>query len=198
MYAKKIRLGGGINDADYPIQTLVNGKTVNCKYYSRWSGILERAYNPKYHKLQKTYENVSICDEWLRFSNFKKWMEKQDWRGKQLDKDIIKPGNQIYAPEYCCFVSSQVNGALIKSETRKGDCPTGVHYNKARKTYTALLRKAGGKQKNLGSFKDVAEAHSAYVEAKSTYLIELAHEQTDPRIAQGLEAHAKLLTSEET
>lgn len=30
-----------------------------------------------------------MADEWNTFSNFKNWMEKQNWEDKQLDKDII-------------------------------------------------------------------------------------------------------------
>lgn len=56
----------------------------------------------------KTYKRgVTICDEWLTFSNFRAWVIQQDWVGKCLDKDL-KRGKQ-YNPENCCFISTELN-----------------------------------------------------------------------------------------
>jgi len=49
-----------------------------------------------------------------------------------------------------------------------------------------------GKVKSLGRFSTVCAASKAYSESKSNYIIEIAHEQTDPRIKKGLLAHAGL------
>jgi len=41
-------------------------------------------------------------------------MERQDWEGKHLDKDILIPGNKIYSPDRCIFVSSLINLLIDK------------------------------------------------------------------------------------
>ena len=87
--------GVGLNDANYTVNPVVSGKSYLCSIYSRWQGMLERCYSKKYQVLSKTYSECTVCEEWLTFSNFKTWMEQQDWKGKQLDKDIIKKGNKI-------------------------------------------------------------------------------------------------------
>ena len=61
---------------------------------------------------------------------FKRWMEKQDWEGKQLDKDIIKKGNKLYCPEFCFFVDNKVNSILTDPAAARGGTPNGVHKRK--------------------------------------------------------------------
>lgn len=46
----------------------------------------------------------SVCEEWLTFSNFKRWMEQQDYEGKALDKDLLVSQNKTYSSETCVFV----------------------------------------------------------------------------------------------
>lgn len=98
--AKKVR-GVGINDSITPIHTVVNGKRAMCPFYRVWSNMLDRCYG---NSELNGYDSVSICEEWLTFSNFKIWMEKQDWQGKQLDKDILsKGGSKTYSPSTAMF-----------------------------------------------------------------------------------------------
>lgn len=100
----------GINDADYSVNPKPpEGKRPICPYYQTWKNMLRRAYSAACHKNQPTYKDVTVCNEWHTFSNFKTWMERQDWQGHHLDKDIIKPGNKIYAPEFCCFIPVTIN-----------------------------------------------------------------------------------------
>ena len=73
-----------------------------------------------------TYKGCSVSEEWLRFSNFKRWMEKQDWDGKQLDKDILFEGNKVYSAETCVFVTSVVNSFTSDSGAKRGEWLIGV------------------------------------------------------------------------
>jgi hypothetical protein len=99
--------GVGINDADYKIYHQIKcgdgtRKTLwVCPYYSTWCSMLERCYGRRSKDKRPTYAGVTICDEWLTFSNFKAWMEQQDWEGKYLDKDYMSviTGKKIYSPE---------------------------------------------------------------------------------------------------
>lgn len=101
--------GLGVNDSDYITKQLVDGKYIRCPYYEVWTSMLERCYSDKYQAKHLTYIDCSVCDAWLTFSNFKSWMEIQDWQGKELDKDIRVKGNKVYAPSTCRFVTRAEN-----------------------------------------------------------------------------------------
>ncbi len=45
---RKPTYGWGINDADYVVQPVINGRQVLCPFYSRWVGMLTRVFCPKY------------------------------------------------------------------------------------------------------------------------------------------------------
>jgi len=51
--------------------------------------MLTRCYYQKRLDIRPSYEECIVCEEWLTFSNFKKWTEQQDWEDKQLDKDFF-------------------------------------------------------------------------------------------------------------
>ena len=105
---KKLTYGVGINDANYQVQPRIKGIKYMCPFYQKWQSMLNRAYNKKYIARQPTYIGISVCYKWLTFSNFKRWMEKQDWVGKALDKDIIYPNNKEYSPKTCYFVLQEL------------------------------------------------------------------------------------------
>ena len=76
--------GVGINDAWYMINVNIGGKLVTCKFYTKWVSMLTRCYSSKFHEMQPTYTECMVCKEWLTFSNFKKWMETQEWGGVRI------------------------------------------------------------------------------------------------------------------
>ena len=93
---------------------------VNCKVsengkvfrsYSVWKGIIDRIYVAK----QKTYTDVKIADEWLYYSNFKKWYDENYYEideGEliELDKDLLSnKDNKIYSKDTCIFVPTKLN-----------------------------------------------------------------------------------------
>lgn len=71
--------------------------------------MLERCYSEKLLESNPSYIGTSVCSEWLYATAFKEWMEKQNWQGKSLDKDIIVPGSKLYSPDTCAFVSQATN-----------------------------------------------------------------------------------------
>lgn len=110
---------------------------------------------------------------------FKEWMEKQDWRGNHLDKDILHLGNKHYSPENCIFVPREINGLIGGGTTRRHGLPKGVHQDKRTKTFRTTISRYG-KRKHLGSFSDASEALMVYKKAKSEYIIEVAISQPEP------------------
>lgn len=182
----------GINDAPYTVTQKVNGKRVKCLFYQTWQGMLERCYSPKEHIRHPTYSACSTCDDWLYFMSFRDWMIGQDWKSKQLDKDIIKAGNKLYSPDTCIFVSNALNKLLIDHAARRGKFPIGVCYNKRIKKYQSSI-KINGNQKHLGYFNTPEEASEVYREEKYNEILRHAKMQTDPRVKYGLIQHAELL-----
>jgi hypothetical protein len=195
----KIRLvyGVGINDADYVTQKwetigYVNGKQKQklvwyCPYYRAWAHMLQRCYSIKYQEKKPTYKGCSVSEEWLRFSNFKRWMECQEWDGKQLDKDILFAGNKVYSEETCVFVTRVVNMFTIDSSASRGEWLLGVCWHKpAGKFMSQCCNPFTKKQETLGYFTCEKEAHQAWLKRKLELAHLLAEEQTDERVAKAL------------
>lgn len=184
--------GAGVNDSGYRVkkEALVDGVTRQvwvCPFYQAWKSMLERAYCPKHKKKRPTYKDVTCCEEWLLFSNFKAWMLTQDWEGKQLDKDLIEPGNKEYKPSACVFVSKSLNSFLTENDASRGPYPIGTHWCKKAKKFVAkcgnLITK---KREELGSFDCPHEAHKAWLRRKHEIACQLADLQTNPRVAEAL------------
>lgn len=182
---KRLVHGVGINDANCVVTHWANGSPVICNFYKVWQSMLGRAYSAKIHKVQPAYIGCSVCDEWHIFSNFRKWMENQDWQGKQLDKDLLIQGNNVYCPESCIFVSSALNKLLMASNAARGKYPIGVCFNKLYPKYKSTIC-IGGKNKHLGSFDSISEAHAEWQKAKAEIIQQAANEQTDERIKNAL------------
>ena len=168
----KLVYGFGTNDADYVVNPSGHGTEGRlCPFYSVWAGMLERAYSAKCKVKNPTYLDVTVCEEWHRFSVFKAWMEQQDWEGKQLDKDILIVGNKVYGPETCCFVDKSVNSFLTDSKSSRGEWPIGVSYHKMHRKFQARCRNpSAGKSHTLGYYSTPSEAHLAWAK----YKLELA------------------------
>lgn len=182
----KLVCGVGINDAEYQVQKIGTDESTywKCPFYMTWTGMLARAYSKVTQRNQPTYKGCGVDERWHRFSDFRKWMETQDWKGKQLDKDFLVAGNKMYSPETCVFVSQGVNSAITDSGKARGVYPLGVHRSKTKKeSYVACVRKNGAKI-YLGSYPTPMEAHRAWQAAKIESIesaVELNNE-TCPRL----------------
>ena len=194
---KKLVCGVGINDADYVVKVwgtigCVGGKQKRklvwvCPYYRVWSDMLVRCYSAKYQEKQPTYRGCSVSEEWLTFSVFKRWMECQDFEGKQLDKDLLFEGNKVYSVETCVFVDGVVNSFTIDCGAARGIHPIGVSWNKEHEKFMARCSNPFTKKKdNLGYFNCPLEAHQVWLKRKLELAHLLAAEQTDERVAKAL------------
>lgn len=182
--------GVGVNDSSYVVKTWDTFKIPDgsrkyktkwsCPFYTRWKGMLERCYSAS---RKPSYADCRVCDEWLTFSCFKNWMEKQDWQGNELDKDILSVGNQLYSPETCLFVSPRVNTFITDRKRDRGDLPIGVSRGNGR--FRAFCSKDGVVE-TLGTFDTPEIAHMAWLSRKIELAIGLAALQTDTRVAEAL------------
>jgi hypothetical protein len=182
---RKLICGVGINDADYQVQPLVNGKQIKCPIYSTWRSMLERCYSSKFHKIRQTYIGCTVCSDWLTFSKFREWMIQQDFKDKHLDKDIIVYGNKIYSPSTCIFVTPRVNVLLADCGKARGQYAIGVYFNKQHKKFMSRCRN-GINSTYIGLFDTEQEAHQAYLKYKKQVITEVALEQDDIRLKDAL------------
>lgn len=193
----KLILGVGINDATYVVKISPTiGKNDKgrirklewlCPFYAVWMAMLTRCYSLKHQKRRPTYIGCAVCEDWLTFSNFRNWMEQQDYEGNQLDKDLLVKSNKLYSPETCVFVSPEVNRFLRESSVNsRGEWPLGVCWSKQHGKFKAAVNKGKGKRWNLGLFSTPEEAHEAWLSAKLLLAYELAKDQKDARVAEAL------------
>lgn len=182
----------GVNDADYSVvRKGVVGDTYKivwrCPFYDKWASMLKRCYSEKYIVKFPTYKDCSVCDEWLTFSNFKLWMQQQDWEGKELDKDILFPGNKVYSLYTCCFIDNAVNKFILNNEAKRGEWPIGVCWDKQTGKFMAQIGKGkGGGVVKLGRFCTPEDAHRAWVIEKCSQAKNLALLQADVRVKEAL------------
>ena len=196
----KLVCGVGINDVDYRVRILENLPSVDgkqkqkliweCPIYKIWCSMLHRCYSQAFAERYPTYTNCYVCDEWLSLSNFKSWVESNNWEGKQLDKDLLIRGNKVYSPDTCCFISGAVNSFILEKGGCRGPWPIGVVWNKKAKIFVAQCSnpfiKGKGRNKYLGSFPTADEAHAAWLAHKLNLAKLLAAEIEDQKIAEAL------------
>lgn len=183
---RRLLYGIGVNDADYIVRGKTNGVTFICPFYARWADMIKRCYSEKHIKVNPTYTCCYTVPEWHYFMTFRSWMMQQEWEGNELDKDLLVPNNKEYGPDTCIFISHAINTFLIEKTRGKGDLPTGVCYHKGAEKYMAYGTKHGKGQKYLGLYLTQDEAHRVYKGHKAVVAIELASQQTDPRISEAL------------
>ena len=149
----------------------VNGKRKRevvweCPYYVKWDRMTTRCFDLTFKEKYPSYREVSCCDEWRYFSNFKSWMEQQDWEGKELDKDFLCVGkDKIYSPETCVFMPHTLNIFLTLGKNNTGNLPIGVYLHKNGR-YVAQIKTEQGTTKYLGTFTDPLKGHFAWLKEK--------------------------------
>lgn len=135
--------------------------------YRKWHSILERT-SPAYNC--SAYEHVSVCEEWLTLSNFKRWFDDNYIEGFAIDKDLFSPPeHKTYSPETCCFLPRIINNAIKKFPSDK---PIGI--NALPNGRFRVVLSAHAKQTLVGYYSSFKEAQLAYKLAKEKYVKELA------------------------
>ncbi|ENN9981096.1 hypothetical protein ACAS46_002755 [Vibrio vulnificus] len=163
---RKLKYGVGINDADYTI--------TKCPYYWKWHNVLYRCYSEHNQATKPSYRDVTVCDEWLTFSNFRDWCIEQekevgDISKLDLDKDLLGKGSKIYSPDTCCFLPKKVN--IFLENTPRGSLLMGVR--KSSSKYSSSARDPlRSKRIYLGTHETEIQAFRAYILKK----VELARE----------------------
>lgn len=179
--------GIGVNDADYTTRPSKGGVMVTCQFYRAWKDMIERCYSEKLQARKPMYKGCSVCGEWLIFSNFKAWMQQQDWQGKELDKDILVKGNKVYSPSTCAFVDTLTNTFVTDSRSKKSSLPSGAFWHKNRNNYGSACKNPFSKRlEYLGSYDNPLDAHLAWKKRKHEFACQLAELQSNPCVAEAL------------
>lgn len=180
--------GVGVNDSESNVYRMVGDKCLRVPPYAVWARMIERCYSKKWHDKYPTYKECSVCPEWIKYSGFLEWYKLQNpTPGDQLDKDILHPGNKVYSPDYCIFVSQELNKFLTDSGKTRGPHLIGVNWNKrAGKLRARCNNPFTGKCENIGYFADELPAHLAWKKRKHELACQYADMQADARIAAAL------------
>lgn len=164
--------GVAINDVENSTKT---------KLYTVWHSMVRRCYSDIYHKNKPSYVGVKMQGSWLRFSNFKKDVEKLpfveclDVLDYELDKDILSEGKGLYSIDTVSFVPREINSALIRS-ARDGSFK-GYYINTQGYFSPSTKGVVDKYRKKLGfktSYRTHEEALSVYKICKKSYLFDLA------------------------
>lgn len=156
----------------------IDGKMT--KSHATWKNMLQRAYCPKYHAEKPTYVGCSVTDDWLEYQEFAYWFSNHEYsnRGYELDKDLLIPGNKIYAPNTVCFIPAQLNNLLADNGAVRGQYKQGVCFYKQWNKFRARIN-INGKRKHLGYYDNELDAHLAYKKAKGQYIKDSANHWQD-------------------
>lgn len=177
---KKLMYGVATDDHDYLIREReyyrdsfgkIKERVIwSCPFYSRWRDLIRRCYSEACLKKCPNYLGTFVCEEWLVFSNFKKWMEGQDWEGKHLDKDLLGSG-KLYSPETCVFIPPKIN-TFMAGEDRLDTIGklVGTTFQKDCGMYRAQCNDPfSGSRGYIGLFCTEIEAHNAWRDKKLLY-----------------------------
>ena len=186
---RKLVYGIGINDADYIVQPYgADGKQLRCPIYKFWNHMLERCYDSRWHAEYPTYQSCIVDERWHSFMTFREWVLSQpEWEGLELDKDLLFPGNKVYGPDTCLFVSRQVNQFITSCTKSVGRYPIGVSPSGSCGKWIARVG-AGvtGARWYSGRVDTMERAVELYYAKRTELALELASKQTDQRIAVAL------------
>ena len=147
--------------------------------YRKWRTMLARCYSSRYQAMQGTYKDCRVCDEWLIFSNFKKWHDEHYKDGYELDKDILFKGNKVYSPNTCCYIPKFINTMLLSCKKVRGVLPVGVVKHGDR--YVAQMSTYSQKSRYgyIGTFDTIDDAFQAYKKAKEYHIKKVAQQYFD-------------------
>lgn len=167
---KRLVLGVGLNDADYVVDPGKSNGVGKCPAYACWMRMLMRGYSRAFQSKNPTYFDVTVCDDWLVFSNFRAWWGSNVVDGWELDKDLLSPGNKQYSPKNCVFVPPWLNRTLNGRCAARGLLPVGVFFHKGKGKFRAQIALGDGRQKTIGDFSSADDAYAAWLSGKISYV----------------------------
>lgn len=166
---KKAICGVGVNDYGLPIK--INEKHIDS--YTCWRNMIMRCYDSKEQQKHPSYKGCVVCEDWLYFSNFNAWFDKNYRKGYELDKDILSKDCKCYSPQTCLFVPKYINDLFrTRSDGKHG---MGVRHEKRTNKYFAVVA-IDGKTKYGKVYSNKKDAYQEYKELKCAEIKRVAIE----------------------
>lgn len=126
---RKIIYGVAFNDFPFSVRNSSQGNWIA---YEMWCSMLARCYSEAYRRRFKTYNRVTCCLAWQKFSGFLNWLLDQPYNsGFQLDKDLLSQGTE-YNSENCILVPQWVNKITVDAKAARGEFSLGVRIRGSR------------------------------------------------------------------
>lgn len=171
---KGVVYGKGINDSNRAVsaKTYKNGSLIShwtCPKYEMWKGMLRRSLDESFKRKNPRYTDCCVCDEWLSFSTFEKWLGDIDLKGLSVDKDIKLENNKLYSPDTCSLVPRKVNNLIVSCSKARGELPVGVHAKSGR-YYSQISDQSTNIQRYLGYYDNPLLAHREWQLAKIDHI----------------------------
>lgn len=126
-----------------------------------------------------SYKDAQMSDEWANDRNtFIQWYQDNyyecDGESMAVDKDLLYPGNKLYAKERCVILPQALNSMLanckkhkLKKAKASNELPLGVRYDHRLKTYYGVITPCGSKELlQLSHWDTPDEAFAEYREYK--------------------------------
>lgn len=159
---------GYIGLGDHP--TKVDDKT--SRTYNIWHEIIARCYGEKEKEKYPAYYGTStVCSEWQCFHTFADWYEAHKYDVNErlhVDKDILYPGNKVYAPNRCLVIPQRISMIFMNKSNNRG-LPNGIVQQG-----NGYLAKYNTRE--LGVYDTVMDAYEVYAQAKEEYIKQVADE----------------------
>jgi hypothetical protein len=160
------------NQTTLVLSRITNGYTKSCgkcknkkhgfsrtRIYSIWAGIKRRCLNKNCGIFYKYGgRGIKVCDEWLRFENFKEWSDKNGYNDK-LTIDRIN-SNGDYEPSNCRWATYQQQNSNLSMLKNNKSGYKGVSWSKRENKWVCVIS-INNKSKRIGSFSDIKEAVKA-------------------------------------
>jgi hypothetical protein len=148
------------------------------KAYIYWKQILLECFSQKYILAHPLFEGKTVCEEWLDYSNFKKWYDLNYYeipsQRMVLTNNLFNGKN--FCPETSCFLPNEINSVfqIVCQKTSDVDLPIGITqrqyqaYGIEIPVYTVAIQ-----GKYIGIYSDLNESLSVWQAAKQKQLDEL-------------------------
>lgn len=159
----------GLNDVLFKTTITIEGMTRTHPAYETYCAMFRRCYSKNSLIKNPTYENCSVCNEWMKFSSFLVWWKNNYIENYNLDKDILFVGNKVYSPNKCIYIPQWLNNFVTDSKKVRGNYKIGVRLRYNGK-FEARCNDSYGNNIYLGLYDCENSAHQAWLKYKLSVL----------------------------
>lgn len=158
--------GIGVND--------IGSEACKLRSYKTWRNIIKRCYMNGVGQ-ERSYYDCSVSSDWLKFSSFMDFYDKNYRNGLFIDKDLLSLNSKEYSSKTCCFISVGLNNFVTDKRAVRGSLAIGVSRNITSGNLRACIRHSG-KYISIGVFGSELDAHKAWFREKIKFAAEFKDE----------------------